>query len=67
VTLSSFLEIFISPPSIYIDRIRQALREDVAVGAQNCYLKTHGAYTGEIAYDNRHELNSVGIVHLHSC
>ncbi|KAF9965178.1 triosephosphate isomerase [Mortierella alpina] len=47
--LDNSIEIFISPPSIYIDRIRQTLRKDVAVGAQNCYLKTYGAYTGEIA------------------
>ncbi|KAF9576344.1 triosephosphate isomerase [Mortierella alpina] len=47
--LDSNVEIFVSPPSVYIDRMRQMLRRDVAVGAQNCYLKSQGAYTGEIA------------------
>ncbi|KAF9097998.1 triosephosphate isomerase [Mortierella sp. AD031] len=47
--LDSNVEVFISPPSVYIDFVRQRLRRDVAVGAQNCYWKSSGAYTGEIS------------------
>ncbi|KAG0266664.1 porphobilinogen deaminase [Mortierella polycephala] len=47
--LDNNVEIFISPPLVYIDQVRQALRKDVAVGAQNCFLRTSGAYTGEVA------------------
>ncbi|KAK3844816.1 MAG: Triosephosphate isomerase [Linnemannia gamsii] len=54
--LDSNIDIFISPPSIYIDHVRQNLRKDVAVGAQNCFWKASGAYTGEISADMLHDV-----------
>ncbi|KAF8943164.1 hypothetical protein BGZ47_005733 [Haplosporangium gracile] len=47
--LNSNVEIFISPPSVYIEHVRQNLRKDVAVGGQNCFWKSSGAFTGEIS------------------
>ncbi|KAF9127428.1 triosephosphate isomerase [Mortierella sp. 14UC] len=47
--LDSNVDIFISPPSVYIEHVRRNLRKDVAVGAQNCFRKASGAYTGEIS------------------
>ncbi|KAF9145914.1 triosephosphate isomerase [Mortierella sp. GBA39] len=47
--LDSNVEIFISPPSVYINHVRQNLRKDIAVGGQNCFWKSSGAYTGEIS------------------
>ncbi|KAF9155657.1 hypothetical protein BG015_009102 [Linnemannia schmuckeri] len=41
--------IFISPPSLYIEHVRQNLRKDIAVGGQNCFWKSSGAFTGEIS------------------
>ncbi|KAF9911748.1 triosephosphate isomerase [Linnemannia zychae] len=47
--LDSNVDIFISPPSLYIDHVRRNLRKDVAVGAQNIFWEASGAYTGEIS------------------
>lgn len=41
-------EVVISPPAIYIDRVRQSLKKEIGVAAQNSYVKASGAYTGEI-------------------
>ncbi|KAF9372798.1 triosephosphate isomerase, partial [Podila verticillata] len=49
VNIDPNAEIVIAPPFVYIDLIRKALRKDVAVAGQNCYLKTSGAFTGEVA------------------
>lgn len=43
-----FTEVVVAPPAIYIDRVRQALKKDIEVAAQNCYYKASGAFTGEI-------------------
>lgn len=44
------LEVWVSPPAIYLDFLLQNLRKDVAVGAQNIWPgdKAYGAYTGEV-------------------
>ncbi|KAG0301110.1 triosephosphate isomerase [Linnemannia gamsii] len=34
---------------VYIDHVRQICRKDIAVGGQNCFYKSSGAYTGEIS------------------
>lgn len=43
-----YTEVVISPPAIYVDRVRQALKKEIGVAAQNSYVKASGAYTGEI-------------------
>lgn len=41
-------EVVVAPPAIYLDRVRQTLKKEIGVAAQNSYLKPSGAYTGEI-------------------
>ncbi|KAI0371865.1 triose phosphate isomerase [Pilatotrama ljubarskyi] len=41
------VEVVIAPPSIYIIPLKEILRNDIQVAAQNCYSKSSGAYTGE--------------------
>ncbi len=43
------LEIVVSPPFVYLDQTRKTVRKDIAVAGQNCYYKSSGAYTGEVA------------------
>jgi len=42
-------EVAIAPPSIYLIPLKEILRKDIQVAAQNCYFKNSGAFTGEIS------------------
>lgn len=42
-------EVVIAPPSLYLIPLKEHLRSDVAVAAQNAYVTLSGAYTGEIS------------------
>ncbi|KAF8235207.1 triose phosphate isomerase [Tricholoma matsutake] len=44
-------EVVIAPPSIYLIPLKDILRKDIQVAAQNCYFKESGAFTGEISPD----------------
>ncbi|KAI0746691.1 triose phosphate isomerase [Daedaleopsis nitida] len=43
------VEVVIAPPAIYIIPLKEILRGDFKVAAQNSYIKTSGAFTGEIS------------------
>ena len=40
----------IAPPAIYLIPVRESVRKDIKVSAQNAYIKKSGAFTGEIRY-----------------
>ncbi|KAF5331465.1 hypothetical protein D9758_015487 [Tetrapyrgos nigripes] len=42
-------ELVISPPTIYLLPLKDILRKDAKIAAQNCYFKDSGAFTGEIS------------------
>ena len=42
-------EIVISPPSLYLVPLKDHIRPEVAIAAQNAYVALSGAYTGEIS------------------
>ncbi|KAH7926599.1 Triosephosphate isomerase [Leucogyrophana mollusca] len=41
-------EVVIAPPSLYILPLKDTLKNNIQVSAQNCYEKPKGAFTGEI-------------------
>ncbi|KAI0916202.1 hypothetical protein AcW1_009961 [Taiwanofungus camphoratus] len=43
------VEVVVAPPAIYIIPLKDIIRKDVKVAAQNCYTKSTGAFTGEIS------------------
>ncbi|KAI0701688.1 triose phosphate isomerase [Earliella scabrosa] len=43
------VEVVIAPPALYIIPLKELLRGDFKIAAQNCYIKTSGAFTGEIS------------------
>ncbi|KAF8306057.1 Triosephosphate isomerase [Clavulina sp. PMI_390] len=47
--LTSETEIVIAPPSIYLIPLKEHVRPEVAVAAQNAYVELKGAFTGEIS------------------
>lgn len=57
-SIPSNTEVVVAPPAIYIDRVRQAVKKEIEVAAQNCYYKASGAFTGEISPE---QLKDMGI------
>ncbi|KAI9064740.1 triose phosphate isomerase [Trametes sanguinea] len=41
------VEVVVAPPSIYLFPLKDLLRKDIQIAAQNCYFKPSGAFTGE--------------------
>ncbi|KAJ2954980.1 hypothetical protein NUW54_g14788 [Trametes sanguinea] len=39
--------VVVAPPSIYLLPLKDLLRKDIQIAAQNCYFKPSGAFTGE--------------------
>ncbi|KAG0369430.1 triosephosphate isomerase [Mortierella sp. AD032] len=64
--LDSNVEIVVSPPFVYLDQVRKAVRKDVAVAGQNCYSKSSGAYTGEVAPEMLKDLGIEWVILGHS-
>jgi len=48
-TIDPFVEVVVAPPALYLLPLKETLRKDVKVSAQNCYVKPSGAFTGEIS------------------
>ncbi|KAF9940040.1 triosephosphate isomerase [Modicella reniformis] len=64
--LDSNVEIVVSPPFVYLDKVRQSIRKDIAVAGQNCYLKSSGAYTGEVAAEMLKDIGIEWVILGHS-
>ncbi|KAG2223368.1 hypothetical protein INT45_002863 [Circinella minor] len=59
-------EIVVAPPAIYVDRVRQTLKKEIGVAAQNSYVKASGAYTGEISPEQLKDLGIDWVILGHS-
>jgi len=58
-SIPSNVEVAICCPFIHIPALLESLRDDIAVGAQNCGVNDgNGAYTGEIG---AHQLKDIGV------
>jgi triosephosphate isomerase len=64
--LDSNVEIVVSPPFVYLDQVRKAVRKDVAVAGQNCYSKASGAFTGEVAPEMLKDIGIEWVILGHS-
>ncbi|KAG0176583.1 triosephosphate isomerase [Apophysomyces sp. BC1034] len=64
--IPSGTEVVVSPPAIYVDRVRQALKKEIGVAAQNSYVKPSGAYTGEISPEQLKDLDIDWVILGHS-
>lgn len=45
----SDIDVVVAPPFIYIDWVRANIKGEYQVAAQNCWVKSDGAFTGEIS------------------
>ncbi len=50
-TLSTDTEVVVCPSQVYVQGVTEKLRKDVAVGAQDVWVKGNGAFTGETSAD----------------
>jgi triosephosphate isomerase len=48
-TLDDATEVVVAPPALYLSLVRETIRSDIEVAAQNVFDKPCGAYTGEIS------------------
>ncbi|KAJ7677962.1 Triosephosphate isomerase [Mycena polygramma] len=47
--LDPAVEVVVAPPSLYLIPLKETLRKEIQIAAQNCYFKDSGAFTGEIS------------------
>lgn len=52
------VEVVLSPPFVFLPLVKDSLRSDFFVAAQNCWVKKGGAFTGEISAEM---LSNMGI------
>ncbi|TPX70599.1 triose-phosphate isomerase [Spizellomyces sp. 'palustris'] len=60
------VEVVIAPPFPYLQVVRNTLRKDVGVSAQNCYTESKGAYTGEVSTEMLKDLSIGWVILGHS-
>ncbi|ORZ01001.1 triosephosphate isomerase [Syncephalastrum racemosum] len=59
-------EVVVAPPALYVDRVRQQLKKEYGVAAQNSYVKASGAYTGEISPEMLKDIDVDWVILGHS-
>lgn len=64
--LTAQTEIVIAPPSLYLIPLKEHVRKEVAVAAQNAYVSSSGAFTGEISASQLHDAGIPWVILGHS-
>ena len=60
------VEVVVSPPFVFLPLVKESLRPDFHVAAQNCWVKKGGAYTGEVSAEMLVYLNVAWAILGHS-
>ncbi|XP_051143169.1 triosephosphate isomerase, cytosolic [Andrographis paniculata] len=60
------VEVVVSPPFVFLPLVKDALRPDFHVAAQNCWVKKGGAYTGEVSAEMLVNLSVPWVILGHS-
>lgn len=50
-TLTTDTEVVVCPSQLHVQKVKDGLRGDVSIGAQDCWVKGNGAFTGETSAD----------------
>lgn len=66
LTNSSYTEVVVAPPALYLHYVRDSLSNGIEVAAQNVYDKPNGAYTGEISVEQLKDSNVTWTILGHS-
>jgi len=60
------VDIVIAPPALWLIPLKEKIRKDIKVAAQNCYYKMAGAFTGEISPTQLHDAGVEWVILGHS-
>lgn len=60
------VEVVLSPPFVFLPLVKDSLRSDFFVAAQNCWVKKGGAFTGEISAEMLSNLGIPWVILGHS-
>ncbi|GAA0140819.1 isomerase [Lithospermum erythrorhizon] len=60
------VEVVVSPPFVFLPEVKNSLRPEFHVAAQNCWVKKGGAYTGEVSAEMLHNLGIPWVILGHS-
>jgi len=66
VPSSDVVEVVVSPPYVFLPSVKNELRSDFQVAAQNCWVKKGGAFTGEISAEMLVNLDIPWVILGHS-
>ena len=61
-----YAEVVVAPPTLHAFMLKEKLRKDFRIAAQNCWGKANGAYTGEISADMLHDMDIQWVILGHS-
>lgn len=64
--LSQDTEVVVCPSQVHLQGVKQGLRTDVAVGAQDCWVQGNGAFTGETSADMLTDMGVSWVIIGHS-
>ncbi|GMI28884.1 hypothetical protein TrCOL_g12298 [Triparma columacea] len=64
--LTSNTEVVVCPSQVYVQGVKDKLRTDVSVGAQDCWTGGNGAYTGETSADMLSDMGVNWVIIGHS-
>jgi len=65
-TLTTETEVVVCPSQVYVQGVKDGLRSDVAVGAQDCWVQGNGAFTGETSADMLKDMGVSWVIVGHS-
>lgn len=65
-TISTDTEVVVCPSQVYLQGVKERLRGDVSVGAQDCWVKGNGAFTGETSADMLKDMGVGWVIVGHS-
>eukprot|EP00276_Gloeochaete_wittrockiana_P019689 CAMPEP_0184339726 /NCGR_PEP_ID=MMETSP1089-20130417/8407_1 /TAXON_ID=38269 ORGANISM="Gloeochaete wittrockiana, Strain SAG46.84" /NCGR_SAMPLE_ID=MMETSP1089 /ASSEMBLY_ACC=CAM_ASM_000445 /LENGTH=194 /DNA_ID=CAMNT_0026667139 /DNA_START=56 /DNA_END=637 /DNA_ORIENTATION=- len=60
------VEVVVSPPFVFLQSVRQTLRPDYAISAQNCHQEAKGAFTGEVSAEMLQDIGVPFVILGHS-
>ncbi|GAB4814167.1 hypothetical protein N2152v2_001213 [Parachlorella kessleri] len=60
------VEVVVAPPYVHLDAVRQSLKPEYKVAAQNCWTGKPGAFTGEVPADMLVDMNIPWVILGHS-
>ena len=63
---NAYAEVVVAPPTLHAFMLKEKLRKDFSIAAQNCWEKPNGAYTGEISADMLQDMGIPWVIVGHS-